>query len=93
MAVVVVWRIAEMVPNLQLWRDAPNRPSSNLAFSLQTLGGVQTVGAFTQRLPSVSTFIHYDRVQVHMPTARSNQDEPGGQSRLDTWVVLEAQVS
>ena len=82
-----------MVPNLQLWREAPNRPSSNLAVSLQPLGGVQAVGAFTERLPSVSTFIQYDRVQVHMPTARINQDEPSGQSRLGTWIVLEAQVS
>ena len=93
MTVVVIWRIAKMVPHLQLWREAPNRPSSNLAFSRQPFGGVHTVRAFTQWLPSVSTFIEYDRVQVHMPTATSNQDEPGGQSRLGTWVVLEAQVS
>ena len=83
-------RVAEMVASLQVGSHAADPPAPDHAVATEALGRVLTPGVPAQVLPAVAVLVEDHGMQVDLPAAPVDQDQPSRQAGHDRPVVAES---
>jgi hypothetical protein len=92
-AIVLIWRVAEVMAELELWSEATDGAPSHLTRRAKAVGGVSAPRSVSKRLPTVSPVVEDDGMQIDATIVSGCQGQAGGQTGLDARIVGKPELS